>query len=101
MIRSARDKSMPFSVSPAITPDSQASPTGPPPPRISAWSPVLLSPAVPAQIKRREARIRTALDTDFMAQILSGACIIGTDPRSEAAMRLMRPLQDTLLFTAH
>src|SRR5271165_2950998 len=92
-IRSAPDKSTLFSISPAITPDSQASPTGPPPPRISARSLVsLLLPAVRTQIKRREARIRTATDTDFLAQILSGAfkSIIDTEPRCETSYPLSR-----------
>jgi hypothetical protein len=55
-----------------------------------------LLPALPAQIKRREARVRTTSDTDFIAEILSGAfkSIIGIDPRSEPANRLIFPLQD-------
>src|SRR5260370_13175189 len=73
-IRSAPDKSMPFSVSPAIIPDSQASPTGPPPPRTNARSLLSLPLPLPmalTQIKRREARMRTATDIDFLSPIRS------------------------------
>jgi hypothetical protein len=77
---------MPFSASATITPDSQASPAGPPPPKIKARFsgrfPVSLLPAKVRAQTKKGARSATATDMEVVARIPSESLksLIGIEP---------------------